>query len=144
MCFHSWVKQKSLAAHFLPVKLISMNTIIAKKLSFFGLLEDSILTCGCLMDRDSLFNTAEAKKLLLDRDRTKQTSPSNYPFPILPAVSFRCITGSPQNNCFFAIYKFICTHFIDQNESGKRKQSKPKLKASLNVKIGRGIANICF
>lgn len=26
----------------------------------------------------------------------------------------------------------------------KRKQSKPKLKASLNVKIGRGIANICF
>lgn len=32
LCFHSWVKQKSLAAHFLPVKLISMNTIIAKKI----------------------------------------------------------------------------------------------------------------
>lgn len=95
------------------------------------------------MDRDSLFNT-EAKKLSFNRDRTKPTSPSNYPFPILPAVSFQCIAGSPQNNCFFAIYKFICTHFIDQNESGKRKQSKPKLKASLNVKIGRGIANICF
>lgn len=96
------------------------------------------------MAPDSLLNTAEAKKLLFDGDRTKPKTQSNYPFPILPADSFRCITGSPQNNCFFAIYKFICTHFIDQNESGKRKQSKPKLKASLNVKIGRGIANICF
>lgn len=96
------------------------------------------------MDRDSLSNTAEAKKLSFQRDWTKPTSLSNYPFPILPAVSFQCIASSPQNNCFFAIYKFICTHFIDQNESGKRKQSKPKLKASLNVKIGRGIANICF
>lgn len=95
------------------------------------------------MVRDSLFNT---EKLSFYRGRTKPVSPSNYPFPILPAVSFQCIAdGAPQNNCFFfAIYKFICTHFIDQNESGKRKQSKPKLKASLNVKIGRGIANICF
>lgn len=45
---------------------------------------------------------------------------------------------------FFAISKFICTILIDQNEPGIRKQSKPKLKASLNVKIGQGIVNICF
>lgn len=80
----------------------------------------------------------------LIRGRTKQTSQSNYPFPILLGVSFQCVAGSGQNNCFCAIYKFICTDLIDQNESGIRKQSKPKLKASLNVKIGRGIANICF
>lgn len=75
---------------------------------------------------------------------TLPTSTSNYPFPILPAVSFQRTADSRQNNCFFAISKFICAVLIDQNEPGIRKQSKAKLKASLNVKIGQGIVNICF
>lgn len=74
---------------------------------------------------------------------TIPTSTSNYPFPLLPAVSFQCTADSRQNNCFFAM-KFICAILIDQNEPGIRKQSKAKLKASLNVKIGQGIVNICF
>lgn len=93
------------------------------------------MTCTRLINCDRPFNIEQKKNT---RGRTRRTSPFNYPFPILPAVSFQCITGSSQNNCFFAIYKFICTDLIDQNESGIRKQSKSKSKASFNVKIGWG------
>lgn len=91
------------------------------------------------MAHDSPFD-AEA----LTRRWDEMTSPLINHFQAYLQPHFNVLQASAEIIAFFAIYKFICTDPIDQIEAGIRKQCAPKLEGSLNVKIGRGIENICF
>lgn len=94
------------------------------------------------MDHDRLFNK-EAKKLKFIQGLFRQPHLIIH-FQFNLQSHFNVLQTAGKIIAFFAISKFICAILIDQNESGIRKQSKAKLKGSLNVKIGQGIVNICF